>query len=326
MPGEPVENGLGPAGALLWGLRAAWACRRLLILILAANLLLAAGVLYPLLAPMDDSLSRHPEAGRIGRQLDAKWWGDWTRSAAVPVRGSVGLLSLASLVMVLAGTFFAGGLLEALRFGPRKPLRFEPLPDPWYEGQTPEWRASEPGPASVREFLRSSARHFPRFLVLLLLSMPLYWVVQRILNHHAVIALDALLEGVEDERLGMLLTFLRAGLFVCAFHAVTVFFEYARVHEVLKPGAPLLALFATPARLLVRRPAAVLGIEAGAFLLHLAAMGAFIPVDRLLGRGPVIAVTAGFLATQIFLLARIWIRAGAQAAQIRLARALLPGS
>jgi hypothetical protein len=313
----------GTFAAMRWGLRSAWACRRLLLVLLAANLILALAVLFPLYASMDASLSHHPEAGRIGRQLDIRWWTDWTYARAGLIERSLDLLGVASFLTVLTATFFAGGLLEALRYGPHPSRVFEPLPDPWYRGATPEWRAASPGPSSLQGFFRASARHFPRFAVLLLLSLPCYRAVEVILNRLAVVGLDATLEKVEDGRLGLALTVARAAIFVVAFQAVTVLFEYARVHEVLKPGATLRAVLSTPFRLLWARPGTLLGIEIAAFLLQLAAMIAFIPLDHFLGRWPPLAATAGFIAMQLFLFVRVWLRAGAQAAQIRLAQSHL---
>lgn len=313
----------GAVAALAWGLAAAWSARRVIAVMACFNLVLAAAVLYPLFGAMDASLSHHPDASRIGRELDYRWWTDWTIDQEALVTSSVNLLGAAGFALVLVSTFFAGGLLEALRAGPRSALSFEPLPDPFYRGATPEWRSAAPGPASVQIFLRESARHFPVFLLLLAISLPLYWMVQRTLNEAALIGLDGLLEGIEDERLGLLLTVMRAVLFVSAFHGVTVLFEYARAHAVLKPGASLRDLLSLPLAILRGRPAAFLGIEAGAFLLQLAAMLAFMPIDRLLGRWSPIAATAGFAASQIFLFARLFIRAGAQGAQLRLAQAWL---
>jgi hypothetical protein len=320
-PESPRVSGL--LDALSWGFRSAWACKRLLVFILAANFLLAVAVLFPLLGPMEDSLSHHPEADRIGGQLDVRWWGDWTSQAAGQVTQTRNIMSLAGFVMVFAGTFFAGGLLEALRHGPTPLLKFDPLPDPYYKGATPEWRAASPGPATIRRFLRSSTAHFPRLGMLLLLSMPAYWLVQSVMNKAAVAWLGELLEGVEDERMALLITMVRAALFVITFQAVTVFFEYGRIHEVLKPGAPFLAILGMPFKVFRARPGLFLGIELSAFLLHLALMMAFIPVDKFLGEWSLLAVTAGLAATQIFMFLRILIRTGTQGAQIRLAQSTL---
>jgi len=303
--------------ALRWGFASAWACRRALLVVLFANLALAAAVLYPLYGVLDASLSPHPEAARMGRELDFRWWTDLTTGQPGLFKESVDLLGIAAFATVIAGTFFAGGLLQALQHGPHPRLTFEPLPGPVYRGATPDWRAAAPGPASVQLFLRESARHFPRFLALLLLSLPAYWIVQIVFNRWAVLALDRVLESVEDERIGLLLTVTRASLFVAAFYAVTVVFEYARAQAVLRPGASLGELFALPARLVRRRPATLIGIEAGAILLQGAAMLAFIPLDRLLGAWPPAAATAGLAASQVFLFTRLLVRAGTQGAQIR---------
>ena len=319
----PEIEELSLSGLLSAGMRTAWACRRPLVFVLAANLILAAGVVYPLLGPMDASLSFHPEADRIGRTLDARWWGDWTYEASALVEQTKRLVGAAGFIMVIAGAFFAGGMLEALRDGPRHLLAFEPLPDPHYRGATPQWRSSAPGPTALSAFLKNSARHFPRFLFFLALSMPFYLITHLLLNRLAVIGLDRLLEGVEDERLALALKGGRAALFVAAFYLVTVVFEYVRAHEVLKPGATLSALLSLPARLLRARPGLICGIEAAALILHVAALLAFIPLDRVLSGRPALAATAGLLATQAFLFLRLMIRTGIQGAQIRLARSVL---
>jgi len=325
LPGvaAPVVEVSGAFAALRWGMASAWSSRRIVVLIAFFNLILAAAVLYPMFGPLDASLSHHPDAERIGRDFDYRWWTDWTADQASVVTSSVDLLGAAGFAMLLASAFFAGGLLESLRSGPRHTLSFEPLPDPFYRGATPEWRAAAPGPASVQIFLRESARHFPGFLILLAISLPLYWIVQRLLNVAAVIGLDGILEGIRDERMGLLLTLARALVFVGAFQLVTVLFEYARAQAVLKPGASLVDLIGLPLTLLRHRPAAFLGIEAGALSLQIAAMLAFIPVDRLLGRWSPASATLGFAASQIFLFARLLIRSGAQGAQLRLAQSWL---
>lgn len=324
--GAPVpEAPRGLRGLLAWGAGAAWSCRRLLVFILAVNLVMAAAVLFPLLGPMDDTLALHPEAPAAGRQMDARWWHDLELHHATIFRGAIGSLGWAALATVILGTFFAGGLLSALKHGRHHPLGFEPMPDPAYGEAIPQWRAAAPGPASVRVFLRESAGHFPRLLVLLLVSLVLYALVELIFNRLAGTAAGALLDVLEDERAALLVGVLKSALFVGAFHAVTVVFEYARAHEILRPGTTLLPMLALPFRLLRRRPAAFLGIEAAAVLLQAAAVLAFMPLDGLLAARPAIAVTAGLAATQVFMFARIFIRAAAQAAQLRLAEDHLQG-
>lgn len=313
----------GPLDAMRWGLGAAWSCRRILFFILAANLLIAVIVLFPFLGPMKHGINLSPEAERIGRSFDPSWWFDLTYLRSFLLIRTVSLMGLAAFLMVFLSTFFAGGLLEALKHGRSAPLSFEPMPDPAYGNAVPQWRSAAPGPATLQVFLKESARHFPRFLVLLLLSLPLYALVQVVFNEMGGKAVDWLFDRIEDERLALVIDLAKSLAFVAAFHAVSVLFEYARAVEVLRPGTTLLAMLATPFRLLARRPAAFLGIEASAFVLQAAALAAFMPLDRLLQQWTLVAATAGFAATQIFIFTRLLIRAGANAAQLRLAEDLL---
>lgn len=325
-PPQPKMDSPGVLNALRWGLGAAWSCRRILLFVLAANLLMAVVVLYPFLGPMKHGINLSPEADRIGRSFDPSWWFDLTYLRSMLLIRTVSLMGLASFLMVFLSTFFAGGLLEALKHGRRPPLSFEPLPDPAYGDAIPQWRAAAPGPATIQVFLKESVRHFPRFLVLLILSLPIYALVQVIFNEMGGRAAAWLFERIEDERLAVLVEAAKSVTFVLAFHAATVIFEYARAVEVLRPGTTLFPMLATPFRLLVKRPGALLGIEAGAFVLQAAALAVFLPLDRLFQRWTLVAATVGFAATQVFIFTRLLIRAGANAAQLRLAASLLAKS
>ncbi len=322
-PPPPAPKAKGALEAMRWGLGAAWSCRRILLFILGANLLLAVVVLFPFLGPMKHGINLSPEAERIGRSFDPSWWFDLTYLRSFLLIRTVSLMGLAAFLMVFLSTFFAGGLLEALKHGRRAPLSFEPMPDPAYGNAVPQWRSAAPGPATLQVFLKESARHFPRFLVLLLLSLPLYALVQVIFNEMGGKAAEWLFDRIEDERLALVIDMAKSLAFVMAFQAVSVIFEYARAVEVLRPGTTLLPMLATPFRLLARRPAAFFGIEISAFALQAAALAAFMPLDRLLQRWTLIAATAGFAATQIFMLTRLLIRAGAHAAQLRLTEDLI---
>lgn len=330
LPGQPAPleattapAARGPLDALRWGLGAAWSCRRILLFILGANLLVAVVVLFPFLGPMRHGINLHPEVERIGRSFDPSWWFDLTYLRSFLLIRTVSLMGLAAFLMVFLSTFFAGGLLEALKHGRRRPLTFEPMPDPAYGGSVPQWRAAAPGPATIQVFLKESARHFPRFLVLLLLSLPVYAIVQVVFNEMGGKAAGWLTDRIEDERLGFVVGAVKSATFVVAFHAATVIFEYARAVEVIRPGTTLLPMLTLPFRLLARRPVAVLGIEIAAFALQVATLAVFLPLDRLLQRWTLVAVTAGFAATQVFIFTRFLIRAGANAAQLRLAESLL---
>ncbi|MBI3448738.1 MAG: hypothetical protein HY049_07470 [Acidobacteria bacterium] len=322
-PAAPTDEGLTAVAALRGGLRAGWAVRRNILLIAIANLALAALILFPLYGAIDASLSHQPDASRIGREFDYRWWTDLGVSESALFGASAGMLSAAGILMAVTSAFFAGGLLEALKIGPHPALSFEPLPDPFYRGATPEWRSASPGPLSVQSFLRESARHFARFVLLLSLSLPLYWLIHQLLNVLAVSLLDTLLEGVADERLGVALTIARALAFAGCFQMVSVVFEYARAHAVLRPGASLRELLGLPVALARARPGAFFGIELGCLVLQIGAVLAFIPIDRALAYWSPVAAIAGMIAFQGFLFTRVLIRTGGQAAQLRLARSWL---
>jgi len=200
----------------------------------------------------------------------------------------------------MMGCFFAGGLIQAYH--------------------------DTLGDLPVDRFMTSCRRWFPRFVLLFVLTLPLYWVAHETINTHVASALEGLLEHVEDERLGLLIQTGRSLLFLVLFDLVTLMGDYARAHAVVSVERSMLRSLWAGIRFVAAHPARVLSLELFAILAQALALALFLPVDRLLlaSGGSAAGLVAIFLAAQSFLLLRLFLREAARGAQVALYRQVAP--
>jgi hypothetical protein len=283
--------------ALSAGLGAAARNARLLWWLLFSNLLLAALAVWPLLRPFEATLEWHPAPEQMARRFDMAWWVDVTTAHAVSFARTIEMAGALSFLAALLGCFFAGGMLQAYA--------------DTFEGRR------------MDRFMTSCRRWAPRFILLFALSLPLYWLVHRLVNTRLELALRDLLEQVADERVGLLLRSLKIALFLILFDAVTLFADYARVHAIVTPDRSMPASLRAGILFVLRHPLRVGGLEAMGILLQIAALMLYLPVDGLLTRASPAGLAAGLAAGQIFILTRLFLREASRAGQVALYRATL---
>lgn len=276
------------------GLSVAARNARLLGWMLLANLLLAAAAMTPMLRPMDDLTAKQADAGRLLRSFDMSWWVDLITSRAESVARTLDAVSAAAFLSVLAGCFFAGGALQAYAD------TLDGLP--------------------MDRFMTSCRKWCGRFVWLLALTLPLYWLAHKMINTHLAVAMDGWLDAVEDERAGLALLWGRSLLFLILFDLVTLAGDYARAHAVLTSDRSMLASLATGLRFVLRHPLRVFSLEVGAVLMQAIALGLFLPMERLMHRGSVTGLIVALVMGQLFVLARLFLRESARAAHLSLYR------
>ena len=284
------------------GLRAAALNTRLLWWLLAANLALAALAVAPLMRPLEESLSHREAAAEMARRFDMSWWVDVTTSQAAAFAAALDGIAVASLLSALIGCFFAGGLLQAYQD------TLSALP--------------------MDRFMTSCRRWCPRFVLLFVLTLPIYWLVHRTINTHLVVAIDDMMESVADERVGLIVNLARTALFLILFDLVTLFGDYARIHAIVGSERSMIASLSSGMRFVLRHPWRVGSLEMMAIGLQCLALALFVPVDALVARlgGTVPGLILALLASQSFLLMRLFLREGARAAQLALYRGALNAS
>jgi len=278
------------------GLRTAAANARLLGWLLAANLVVAGLAVLPLLAPLEASLAHHEASHEMIARLDMPWWVDVTTSHAESFARTMDLISVSAFLSALLGCFFAGGLLQA------------------YE-DTLEGRAMD-------RFMTSCRRWFARFTWLFALSLPLYWLVHRMVNTHLALGLEEYLEGVTDERVALLVLWGRSALFLVLFDLVTLTADYARVHAVVTAQRSMLSSLGAGMRFVLRHPFRVWSLEAGTLVLQAGALALYLPLDRALGRATIPGLAAATVTAEAFLLLRLYLRESSRAGQVSVYRAV----
>lgn len=283
--------------ALSTGLAVAARNARLLPWLLAANLVLAVAAVFPLLKPFEATLEWHPAPVEMAQRFDMAWWVDVTTAHAASFARTIEMAGALSFLAALSGCFFAGGLLQAYV-------------------DTLEGRRMD-------RFLTCCRRWAPRFVLLFVLTLPLYWIVHRLVNTRLELALRDLLENVADERMGLLLRLLKIGLFLALFDAVTLAGDYARTHAVVTAQRSMLMSLRAGVFFLLRHPLRAASLELLALLLQTAALLLYLPLDGLLSRASPASLVAGVLAGQVFLLARLFLREATRAGQIALYRSSL---
>ncbi|HET9480578.1 MAG TPA: hypothetical protein VFP98_02390 [Candidatus Polarisedimenticolia bacterium] len=278
------------------GLKAAARNGRLLGWLLAANVVVAFAAVLPLMAPLEETLSRHPSSAELTRRFDMSWWVDLTTAHAASFERALDLAGAAAMASVLFGCFFAGGMLQA---------HHDVL-----------------GGLRMDRFFIGCRRWFVRFVWLFVLSLPLYWLAHRLVNTHLALWIGERLEWVEDERAGLAIEWGRSVLFLALFDLVTLMADYARVHAVVAGDRSMLAALAAGMRFVLRHPWRAGSLEAAAILLQASALALYVPIDRILDRASWPGLAAGVLAGQAFLLARLYLREGARAGQVALYRSV----
>jgi hypothetical protein len=267
---------------------------RLLGWLLLANLALSFAAVAPMLGPLDEMTASQDDAGRLLTSFDMSWWVDVITARAESVARTFDAISVAAFLSVLTGCFFAGGTLQAYSD------TLDGLP--------------------MDRFMTCCRKWFLRFVWLLALTLPLYWLVHQMVNTRLAGAMEGWLDAVEDERAGLAWLWGRSLLFLILFDLVTLAGDYARAHAILTSDRSMLAALSSGLRFVLRHPLKVFTLEAGAVLLQAIALALFLPVDALLSRSSTAGLMAGILAGQLFVLARLYLRESARAGHLSLYR------
>ena len=287
-------RGSSGIGAIIAGLSTAARNARLLWWLLGANMALAVVAVWPLLRAFEKTLEYHEASAQLAERLDMPWWVDVTTSQAAAFQKTIELVGVVGFLSAILGCFFAGGLIEAYH----------------------DTLAGRP----MDRFMTSCRRWFVRFAWLFALSLPLYWLVHRLINTHLALALEDVLEGVNDERTGLVLTLGKTLLFLVLFDLVTLVVDYGRVHAVVRVNRSMLTSLREGMLFVLRHPIRVGTLEVLTLILQVAALASFIPVDELFGRTTLGSLIAGVIAGQSFLLMRLFIRESSRAGQVFLFR------
>jgi hypothetical protein len=266
---------------------------RLALLLWAIEAALAMVVVAPLLPFLGERLAHNPVADRLLERFDLVLVSDLAETARPFFAALAPLVAFALASALLLNAFAAGGAIEALRPGDRRPLR-------------------------VR-FFAGGARHFGRFLRMGMASIPLAAVTAGIVSAPIWVVRGALGIPAEGARyfLGL------AGAAAAAFGALLVLLalDLARLRLAESGERRGVRLLFRSVRRLLRRPGPALALWAGLALALVVAgaalaflRGAIVPRSALL-------LLALVLLQQAAVAARAFYRVALWAGEARLVAA-----
>ncbi len=174
--------------------------------------------------------------------------------------------------------------------------------------------------ATLGSFAADAGRYFPRFLAVLLLSVPAYVIVFGGIFHLVQIPLAAWMKNAPGEIPVLIASSLQSVLALAFLSIVQMFLDYLKVRIVLGPGgSPLRAMERTLAfigRSFFRAWALYLLVA----LLSIAAGALFLAVTNVLPESGAGMMALGFVWAQLFIVSRIVLKILLFATEIQFTR------
>jgi hypothetical protein len=285
-------------GAFRRGLAAARAGWRLVGLVWAADLCVAAAAALPYLVGLDALTAGRPDAGALAARFDARLFTDFVaRHRDLYATADLRVL-LTTALAVFVHAVLAGGLFEVL--GRRG-------------------AAGEPPPGAVRGFFAACAAHAGRMLAVSLIAALLLGAAAWLL--HGVLA-DGLEETIREsarEPTRFVFKLLPGALFLLVLALVGLVADAWRACVVMGE-APLGRALLRTGELLRRRLGAFVAVGLGGLALQAAGLAVFVSLDGAIPQGRWPAIVTVILLGQALMLWRTGLRAAVLAAQARLCR------
>lgn len=285
-------------GSLIKGLRLATVNWKMLLLLLAGNILMALPVAIPLVALILQTTSGTAVAdSMMGDKLDVDWVTDLINLQMPGVSLDSAGIQTGLMLVVSAGTylllsaFFSGGMITVF--------------------------ASESGRFSVREFWAGCGAHFWRFMRLMLISLIFYGVVIGIyiFIHRQIGRIDEAATAYED------VVYKRwAGLaaLMLMVWAVNMLFDYARVMTVVSGSRKMIRQTASALWFVIRNPLSSASLYIGLVLIGLGLFALLVRLRAALDEPAWSSVFLTFTVGQLAIASRIWSRMALYAGQIDL--------
>jgi len=267
-------------GALWWGMRRAWRSRSVIFWLWLINLSVALVLVAPLYTMIYDHTAISTSAEELASGFTATWWTDFSFAEGAALAAWEGGLWVAGAFYIVLHVFLAGGVLAFLFSDQRFPF----------------WA----------RFASSCGAYFGRLFRLLLISLVFYGVVFWIDG-----LLFEMVERLSDN--GGLQPqawwghLIRSVVTVCLFFTVSLVFDYAKVRTVVRDSRSMIIETARSLGFVLRNAP-----QAAALYLLLALVGAGLMASywgasrTIEGTGA--ALFALFVAQQIYVAARIWLR------------------
>lgn len=285
-------------GSLIRGIRLATVNWKMLLLLLAGNILMALPVAIPLVALILQTTSGTAVAdSMMGDKLDIDWVTDLINLQMPGFSLDSAGIQTALMLVVSAGTylllsaFFSGGMITVF--------------------------ASESGRFSVREFWAGCGEHFWRFVRLILISLVFYGAVigVYIVIHRQIGRIDEAATAYEDVVYKRWMGLAALMLMVLA---VNMIFDYARIMTVISGSRKMIRQTAAALWFVVRHPLSSSSLYLGLVLIGLGLFALLVRLRAALDEPAWSSVFLTFAVGQSAIASRIWSRMSLYAGQIDL--------
>jgi len=285
-------------GSLIRGLRLATVNWKMLLILLAGNILVALPVAIPLVALILQTTSGTAVAdSMMADKLDIDWITDLINLQMSGVSlDSAGIqtglmLVVSACTYLLLSAFFSGGMIKIF--------------------------ASRSGRFSVREFWAGCGAHFWRFLRLMLISLLFYGVVigVYIFIHRQISRIDEAATAYDD------VVYQRwAGLaaLMLMVWAVNMLFDYARIMTVVSGSRRMIRQTGAALWFVIRHPVSSASLNLGLVLIGLGLFVLLVRLRAALDDPDWSSVFLTFAVGQLAIASRIWARMSLYAGQIDL--------
>jgi hypothetical protein len=295
---------------------------KMILVLLAVNLILSLLLAVPIFRSLQDSFGSSLVGERMAQGFDYLWWEEYrdgsgggladTFTPALMGKGAA-LLNMELLIRqsfwLLPPLLVAAGLLY---IGLRTILSGGIL----FTYSVPRGRFY------LGDFLHGSARYAVRFLGIQLVGWLLLLVAAAPLSG----LLDSWVEGIAEKAFSEVTPFylnLLASLFILLlFLVVQIVMDYARISTVEKDFRSILRAIRYGFLFVVRNPVAVLGLAGTLWLCQIAWTAAYILIRMLVPQGGFPGIAAAFIMLQLFVAGLIWIRCWMYSSQLHLYRFL----
>lgn len=239
----------------------------------------------------------HSPAGEGLGRLNFIWLGDIFYKYQDLLPALAGWVLVPALLFILVSVFLNGGIIGRLAAGEK---------------------------TTLQGFFADCGKHFGRFFRVFLLSLPVYVLVFGGLIKLVSAPFNVWAKNAAGEMPVIIASNLKFLMTILLLSIVQMYFDYVKIHLVVRDGRKVLAAAAAALSFIGRKFFKAWGLYLLVGLLFIATTAVFIAVTNVLPGTGGAALALGFIWAQAYILARIWIKVLFFAAELDLYRIFRP--
>jgi hypothetical protein len=239
----------------------------------------------------------HSPAGEGLGRLNFIWLGDSIYKYQDFLPALAGWVLVPALLFILISVFLNGGIIGRLAAGEK---------------------------TTLQRFFADCGKYFGRFFRIFLLSLPVYVLVFGGLVKLVSAPFKFWAKNAAGEMPVIVASNLRFLMTILLLSIVQMYFDYVKIHLVVRDGRKVLAAAAAALSFIGRKFFKAWGLYLLVGLLFIATTAVFIAVTNVLPGTGGAALALGFIWAQAYILARIWIKVLFFAAELDLYRIFRP--